>query len=74
MDPITIYRLGQLRHQEIVAQATEDTSVGKTPALDLSRRIGQVLLSWGARFAATGSRECLLVENHAGQIITVCPA
>ena len=74
MDAVTIYRLGQLRYQEIVAQATADTSFGKMPALDLSRRIGQVLLAWGARFAAKGSSECLSVENHAGQIVTVCPA
>lgn len=74
MDPITLYRLGQLRYQEIVAEATEDTSGAGIFPTEVSRRIGQVLLAWGARFAAKGSSECLSVENDAGQIITVCPA
>ena len=63
------------RHKDLLREADQRRSAQEVnQALPLTQRIGQSLLKLGAQFAAQDDAECVVVENRAGQMVTVCSA
>ena len=63
------------RHKDLLREADQRRladEVGQT--ISLTQRIGQSMLKLGAQFATQDGAECVVVENRAGQVVTVCAA
>jgi hypothetical protein len=63
------------RHKDLLREADQQRlarDIGQT--ISLTQRLGQSLLKLGAQFAAQDGAECVVVENRAGQVVTVCAA
>ena len=71
MAPVILYRLGQIRHAEILQQA-DRTRQHPLQIRPLSTApLGRLLLAWGARYV--GASGCTNVAAR-GYSITVCAA
>ena len=63
------------RHKDLLREADQRRLAQEVnQALPLTQRIGQSMLKFGAQFAVQDGAECVVVENRAGQMVTVCSA